>query len=75
MPCPPGPTAPPRGGMGVHFWAGGGHLERVAKRRLGECNEQGLANTAWAFAMVDSVLPDELLLAALARAAEHAAPG
>ena len=43
-------------------------LARAAERRLNEFHAQGLANTAWAFATADR--PDELLFAALARAAE-----
>ena len=50
--------------LGVMFVA----LGRVAEQHLNECNAQGLANTAWAFAMTD--LPDEMF-AALARAAER----
>merc|ERR1712070_1207599 len=44
-------------------------LARAAELRMGEFNEQGLANTAWAFAKVN--LPFPLLFAVLARVAER----
>ena len=54
-------------GMGVCLGMMFAALGRVAEQRLGECNAQNLANTAWAFVMVN--LSDELLFAALARVA------
>ena len=44
-------------------------LAREAERCLIEFNEQGLANTAWAFATVNQ--SDERLFTALAEAAEQ----
>ena len=41
-------------------------MARAAELELSEFNEQDLANTAWAFAIVNR--PDEKLFAALARA-------
>jgi len=45
-----------------------GALAKAAERRLGDLNPQDLANTAWAFAMVDQKAAS--LFAALAAAAE-----
>ena len=44
-------------------------LARSIERRVGDCNAQELANTAWAFAKVGQL--DAVLFAALARAAER----